>query len=469
VNRVTPLILAVALFMEMMDSTVIATSLPAIAADIGTSPIALKLAMTTYLVALAIFIPVSGWVADRFGAKNVFRAAILVFMLGSLACAFSNSLEAFVASRFLQGMGGSMMAPLARLVLVRATPKKDLVDAMAWLAVPALIGPMVGPPLGGFLTTFVSWHWIFFINIPIGLIGIVLSTRYLPEIPSGPLRRIDWLGFVLAGTAFSGLLFGLSVLSMPALPPVVGTLTLVVGAVALMLYLRHARRSPAPLLDLSVFRDRLFRSATIGGSVFRVGIGATPFLMPLMLQVGFGMTAFDAGLVLLFGALGAIAAKLITKRVYVAVGFRTVLVFGSVISAMALAVNGWFTPETPLYVISAVMLLAGLVRSTFFTGINAMQFAEMPDELAAQASAISSVGQQLSLATGVAVGGGLIELMARGNGGIIQIEHFHIAFWFIAAISASAALVFLFLPRDAGSAVSGHVQAGRLPREAPGE
>lgn len=468
-NWVTPLILAVALFMEMMDSTVIATSLPAIAADIGTSPIALKLAMTTYLVALAIFIPISGWMADRFGAKNVFRFAIFVFMLGSLACAFSNSLSAFIASRFLQGMGGSMMAPLARMVLVRATPKHDLVDAMAWLSMPALIGPLVGPPLGGFLTTFVSWHWIFFINIPIGLLGIALSTRYLPDIAQGPRRQLDWPGFALASVAFSGLLFGLSVLSMPALPTYVGVVTLVAGALSLVAYVWHARHSAAPLLDLKVFRDRLFRSATIGGSVFRIGVGATPFLMPLMLQVGFGLSAFDTGMIMLFGALGAIIAKLVTRQIYVAAGFKPVMIAATIVSALILSLNGFFTPETPVIFMGAVMLAAGVVRSTFFTGINAMAFAEMPDTLTSQASAISSVAQQLSLATGVAVAGGLLELLSTGSGDAIPLNSFHIAFWLVAAISFCASLNFAFLPRNAGSEVSGHADKAPVERGTPGE
>lgn len=469
VNRVTPLILAVALFMEMMDSTVIATSLPAIAADIGTSPIALKLAMTAYLVALAIFIPVSGWMADRFGAKNVFRAAIFVFMLGSLACAFSNSLGAFVAARFLQGMGGSMMSPLARMVLVRATPKRDLVNAMAWLAVPALVGPLAGPPLGGFLTTFVSWHWIFFINIPIGLAGILLSTRFLPDIPPGALRPLDWFGFFLAGTAFAGLLFGLSVLSMPVLPPLVGIVTTLAGALALAGYVLHAHRADAPLLDLKVFRDPLFRAAVVGGSVFRIGIGATPFLFPLMLQLGFGLSAFETGIITLFGALGAITAKFSTTQTYAALGFKPVMIAGIVISALMLAVNGLFEPTTPAWVMAATMLGAGIVRSTFFTGINAMAFAEMPDHLTGQASAISSVLQQLSLAMGVAVAGGLLEVFSIGRTGELAVADFHIAFWCVATIAMAGLVPFIRLPRDAGADVSGHVGRRRVQRKAPGE
>jgi MFS family permease len=231
--RVTPLVLAVALFMENMDSTVIATSLPAIAADIGTSPIALKLALTAYFVALAMFIPISGWMADRFGSTTVFRAAIGVFIVGSIACGFSNSLETFVGSRFLQGIGGSMMTPLARLVLLRVTPRNELVSATAWLTIPGLIGPLTGPVIGGFFTTYLSWHWIFWINVPIGLIGIGLATRFLPPPEPRTPRPIDLPGFFILAITFSGVIFGLSVISLPAIPVLAGYIAIVVGIAAL--------------------------------------------------------------------------------------------------------------------------------------------------------------------------------------------------------------------------------------------
>ncbi len=267
-NRITPLILAVALFMEQMDSTVIATALPTIASDLGVGPITLKLALTSYMVALAIFIPISGWIADRYGAKRVFRAAIVVFMLGSLLCALSSSLVAFVAARFLQGMGGAMMTPVGRLVLLRTTKKSELVSAMALLTIPALLGPITGPPVGGFITTFFSWHWIFLINIPIGLLGLWLSSIHLPEIAPIETAGIDWKGFLLSSAAASGLVFGLSVMSLPALPVFIGAAATVVGLLSMILYVIHARRHPAPLLDLSLFGNRSFRASIIGGTLF---------------------------------------------------------------------------------------------------------------------------------------------------------------------------------------------------------
>jgi EmrB/QacA subfamily drug resistance transporter len=456
VNRIIPLVLAVALFMENMDSTVIATSLPAIAADINTSPIALKLALTAYLVALAIFIPVSGWMADRFGAKNVFRAAIVVFMTGSIACAMANSLGSFVVSRLLQGMGGAMMTPVGRLVLVRSTPKNELVAAMSWLTIPALVGPLVGPPVGGFITTYFSWHWIFLINIPIGFIGIWLATRYLPETERLVTPRLDLIGFVLVGIGASGLVFGLSVVSMPALPPEVGVVTLIVGLATGLLYLFHARRTPNPLLALDLFQNQTFRTSVIGGGLFRIGVGAVPFLLPLMLQIGFGLTPFQSGLITFVSAIGAIGMKLVTTRVFRMAGFRRVLVFGSLISAASVAVNGLFTPETPYLVILTILLVGGFLRSMFFTGVNALTYADISAEDTSKATPIAAVGQQLSIALGVAVAGGILEVATTIHGGPLMLADFHAAFFIVAAISALASLSFLRLSPDAGSAVSGH-------------
>ncbi|KQZ30746.1 MFS transporter [Mesorhizobium sp. Root552] len=455
-NRIIPLVLAVALFMENMDSTVIATSLPAIAADINTSPIALKLALTAYLVALAIFIPVSGWMADRFGAKTVFRAAIVVFMTGSVACAMSNSLGSFVISRLLQGMGGAMMTPVGRLVLVRSTPKNELVAAMSWLTIPALVGPLVGPPVGGFITTYFSWHWIFLINIPIGFIGIWLATRYLPETERLVTPRLDLIGFVLVGIGASGVVFGLSVVSMPALPPIVGVVTLITGVVAGLLYLLHARRRPNPLLALDLLKNQTFRTSVFGGGLFRIGIGAVPFLLPLMLQIGFGLTPFQSGLITFVSAIGAIGMKLVTTRVFRMAGFRRVLVFGSLISAASVAVNGLFTPQTPYLVILTILLVGGFLRSMFFTGVNALTYADISAEDTSKATPIAAVGQQLSIALGVAVAGGILEVATTVHGGPLTLADFHTAFFIVAAISALASLSFLRLSPDAGSAVSGH-------------
>ncbi|HEY4201936.1 MAG TPA: DHA2 family efflux MFS transporter permease subunit [Devosiaceae bacterium] len=445
------MILAVALFMEQMDSTIIATSLPAIATDIGTSPIALKLAVTSYLVALAIFIPISGWMSDRFGAKNIFRLAIFVFMVGSIACAFSNSIGAFVISRLIQGAGGSMMTPVGRLLLVRGTPRNQLVNAMAWLTIPALVGPIMGPPVGGFITTYLSWHWIFWINIPIGLLGIVLVTRFLPAGEPRTPRPMDFVGFLLSGVGFAGFVFGLSVISLPAVPIYYGYLTIAVGIIAGILYVLHARRTKHPLLDPRMFRYPIFRAAIFGASNFRMGLGAMPFLMPLMLQLGFGLTPFQSGSVTFISAVGSMGSKAAATWTFNTFGFRPVLVFTTLVSAIFLTINGFFWPTTPLPLIMACLLVGGLLRSMAFSGVSAMAFSDVDDADASQATSINAVAQRISMAMGVAIAGGVLDITSGMHGGELQVSDFHTAFYVVGAISASAAITFLRLPRNAGA------------------
>jgi len=463
--RIVPIILAVALFMENMDSTVIATSLPAIAIDIGTTPVALKLALTSYLVSLAIFIPISGWMADRYGAKNIFRWAICVFLLGSIACAVSNSLLTFVLARFLQGIGGAMMTPVARLVLVKTSAKSDLVAAMAWLSVPALIGPVVGPPLGGFITTYFSWHWIFLINVPIGLAGFVAAKIYLPEMPPVPTPRLDIVGLVLSGIGASGIVFGLSVVSLPFVPPVVGYATIATGIVCAALYLLHARHAANPLLALGLLRNHSFRAAVLGGGIFRIGIGAVPFLLPLMLQLGFGYTPFQSGLMTFVTALGAMGMKFGTMYIFRTFGFRRVLIGGSLITATTIVLNGFFTPQTSVALMIAIIFLSGFIRSMFFTGVSAFAYADIPAEDISKATPIITVIQQLSTALGVALAGGVLEVRSAMTGSEPTLSDFHIAFFIVGGVSALAALAFVRLAPDAGQAISGHRVKSLPPEE----
>ncbi|AKR55118.1 MFS permease [Devosia sp. H5989] len=448
--RLTPLILAVALFMENMDSTVIATSLADIARDIGTEPIALKLALTSYLVALAIFIPVSSWMADRFGARNVFRGAMAVFVLGSVACALSNSLTAFVAARFLQGMGGAMMTPVARLVLVRATPRNELVNAMAWLTIPGLIGPIVGPPFGGFLTTYLSWHWIFLINVPIGILGIWLVGAFLPDTKRNAPRAIDFPGFFLAGSAFAFFVFGVSVVSLPALPTYYGFIAMVLGVVLGGFYVAHALRVEHPLLDLRLLRFPYFRTAVVAGTFFRLGLGATPFLFPLMLQLVFGMTAFESGMVTFSSAIGALAAKFVATWLFERFGFRNTLALATFVTTLGIAAFAFYDATTPGAIIIGILIISGFAQSTFWTGSNAFTFADIEDKDVGGANVIAQVWGQLTFALGVALGGGILEASHLMRGGELVVADFRIAFAIVAAVCAVSVIMFLRLPRDAG-------------------
>ena len=344
------LIVAVALFMETMDSTVIATSLPAIAADLHQDPIALKLALTSYLLSLAVFIPLSGWMADRFGARTVFRAAIVVFTLGSALCGFAQGLGDFVLFRVIQGMGGAMMVPVGRLVILRTVPKAELISALAWLTIPALMGPVIGPPLGGFITTYISWRWIFWINIPVGLVGITLATLYVANIREEGLPPLDVKGFILSGIGLAGLAFGFTTIGQGLFPPAVIAGLFAAGIVGCTLYVRHARTAPAPLLDLDLLKVDTFFASVVGGFLYRIGVGALPFLLPLMLQLGFGLNPMQSGLLTFASAVGAVAMKTTAAPILRRFGFKRVLVTNAVVSSLFLAAIALFTAGTPALV-----------------------------------------------------------------------------------------------------------------------
>ncbi len=455
-DRVVPLIVAVSLFMEQMDSTVIATSLPAIARALGTNPLALKLAVTSYLLSLAICIPASGWVADRFGGRNVFRIALGVFVLGSIGCAMSHSLEEFVAARIVQGMGGAMMTPVGRLIMVRTIDKQALVNAMSLLTMPALIGPICGPPLGGFITTYASWHWIFLINVPIGALGMVMATRFIANVRIERRDPFDLVGFILSGLAIGGLAFGLSVMGLEYLPVGVVAALICVGAVSAVLYVLHARRTATPILDLSLLKLPTFRTSIVGGFMFRLGVGALPFLLPLLLQIGFDLSPFQSGMITFTGALGSMFMKAAVASVLNRFGYRNVLLYNSLVSSAFLAACASFVPGMPFAAMIAILLTGGFFRSLQFTSINTIAYAELEPQMMSKATALVAAAQQLSLSTGVAVGALIVEITLRlKHGAAMSALDFPPAFIAIGLFSASAALIFMRLAPDAGSELVG--------------
>jgi EmrB/QacA subfamily drug resistance transporter len=455
-ERLIPLIVATALFMENMDSTVIATSLPAIAADIGTSPLTLKLAITSYLLSLAVFIPASGWTADRFGARLVFSLAVAVFMIGSIGCALSSSINHFVIARILQGAGGAMMTPVGRLVLLRSIDKSALVNAMAWVTVPALVGPVIGPPLGGFITTYFSWHWIFLINIPIGLLGIFMALRYIDPIRSENPERFDLYGLVLAGIGLGGIAFGLSVAGLNLLPWTIVAALIAVGSISMTLYVIHARRTGSPVLDFSLLRLQTLRASIVGGFLFRLGIGALPFLLPLLMQVGFGLSPFKSGLVTFASAVGAMGMKTLAARIIRTFGFRNIMVVNAIVSSLFLAASALFTASTPLLLIMIILVVGGFFRSLQFTAINTVAYAEVEPAQMSRATTLVSVNQQLAISAGVAVGAFSVEatMMLRHVSELTAAE-FPPAFIVVAIISAASTYFFWQMPDDAGHEISG--------------
>ncbi|MEM0907105.1 MAG: MFS transporter [Pseudomonadota bacterium] len=462
--KLTALIIASALFMENVDSTVIATALPTIAADIGTDPIRLKLALTAYLLSLATFIPISGWAADRFGARTIFRAAIVVFMIGSVACSLSTSLFEFVMARMLQGAGGAMMVPVGRLVLLRTTPKPELLSAMAWLTVPALAGPLAGPPLGGFIATYFDWRWIFWINIPVGIVGIVLVTIFIDEIRGDERRPLDITGFILSGIGLSGLVFGLSVLGQNMLPLPVTLSMIGAGAIATVLYLAHARKVAAPLLDLSLFKLPTFHCSAVGGSFFRLGIGSVPFLLPLMLQLGLGMNAFEAGGLTFFAAIGALAMKFTTQPIVRRFGFRTTLIVNGIICSASLLAMSTFASHPSGILIASVLLVGGYFRSLQFTCLNSMAYAEVEQSRMSLATSLYSVAQQVSLAAGVALAAAVVEIQrAMRPGEEIFASDFVAAFITVSLCSLVAVVYYLRLPNEAGEEIANRYQPPRKP------
>ena len=465
-SRIVPLVVATALFMENTDSTVIATALPTIAKSLGEDPIALKLALTSYLVSLAIFIPISGWMADRYGSRTVFRAALCVFMAGSLACAASGGLAGFVAARFLQGLGGAMMVPVGRLVILRSVPKSELVSALAYLTIPALIGPIMGPPLGGLITTWLDWRWIFFINIPIGLMGLVLASLYFENLREPERPPLDLAGFLLLGPGLAGVMLGLASTGRHLLPDWVSWCCLGGGAALLALYFRHSRAVAHPVLRLDLMRFPTFRAAVTGGSLFRIGTGAIPFLLPLMLQIGFGLDPLQSGLITFAAAAGALFVKTIGPRILRRFGFRRVMVTNALAAAAFLAVNGAFTAQTPHWLIVSLLFLGGCLRSLQFTCVNAIAYADIEARDMSAGTSLASVAQQLSLSLGVTLGALALEGAAAWHGrAAIAAQDFGPAFLAVALISAASVFAFRTLAPDAGAEVSGQrIVAATAPK-----
>jgi EmrB/QacA subfamily drug resistance transporter len=453
------ILVAGAFFMENLDGTVIATALPQMGISFHVDPVDLNIGMTAYLLMLAVFIPISGWVADRFGARTVFVSAIAVFTLSSILCGLSQGIWQFTMARVIQGIGGAMMVPVGRLVVLRTTEKHNLMEAIAYVTWPGLVAPVVGPPIGGFITTYASWHWIFFLNVPLGVLGMVLAALWITNSRDERKRPFDWLGFILSSTACLTFVYGLELIGRQT-PHWPATFTFLgSGGLFGTLAILHFRRSPAPLINLASLKIKTFAITIWGGSLFRVAISVSPFLLPLMFQVGFGLNAFQAGLLMLGLFAGNLGMKTVTTPVLRRFGFRSVLLVNGVLVALVILACATLTAHTPRIVILAVLFVNGLCRSMQFTCLSTIAFADVPKPQLSSATSFSSMVTQMSMGMGVAVGAIALRMGALLNkhmGDTPTVPDFHLAFVLVSILTAVAVIDCFSLDPESGAEVSGH-------------
>ncbi|HHC1582333.1 TPA: MFS transporter [Klebsiella pneumoniae] len=451
------LLVAGAFFMEFLDGTVIATALPDMARDFGVTAVELNIGISAYLITLAVLIPASGWIADRFGARAIFTLALAIFTLASVFCGLSTEVHIFVAMRILQGVGGALMVPVGRLAVLRTTPKHQLIKAIATLTWPALVAPIIGPPLGGFITRYASWHWIFFINVPLGLAAIILSLRIIPDIRETERRSFDLSGFITTSVAMVSLVTAMERLG-DRQPQIWPTLALAALGFGCLLYsIRHFRRAAAPMVRLDALQVPTFRVTIYGGSLFRASISAVPFLLPLLFQVGFGMDPFHSGL-LLAVFVGNLTIKPATTPLIRWLGFRRLLLINGALNVCSLLACALLTPQTPVWAIMLILYLGGVFRSIQFTGVSTLAFADVPAAQMSDANTLFSTASQLAVGLGITLGAIGIRLGEQVGDWLHLTElpgiSFRLSFVFIALICLVGMIDSLHLAKTAGSSVS---------------
>ncbi len=455
-----PLVVAFAFFLEQLDSTIITTAIPDMARGLHETPLRLNLALTGYILSLAVFIPVSGWIADRFGMRRTFCAAIAIFTLGSVVCGLSVDLAMLVVSRVLQGLGGAMMTPVGRLILLRSFARKDLVTAMTYMSIPAVLGPTLGPLAGGFITTTASWRWIFYVNIPFGLLGIALAWRYVRDVPTARPPRFDVPGFLILAAGMVIFQAAIELLGHPVLPwPDIAGLFVLSGAV-LFAYARYARRHSNAALDLTQMRVRSFRISLGSGGLCRVGLNAVPFLLPLMLQIGFGLSPVQSGSLTFVSSLGTLVIRPVTAILLRRLGFDRLLIGNALLGAIVIAGFALISPTTPHAAILAYVLVFGIIRNTQFNAVQTLTYADITPLALSRATSLGGVAQQLMMGLGVSVSAAMLGVIA-GPAEVLTVVDFHHVFLGLAVVPLLALPGFLTLTPQDGALVSGHVRKRR--------
>jgi EmrB/QacA subfamily drug resistance transporter len=455
-------LIAGAFFMENLDGTIISTALPQMARSFHVGAVNLNIGMTAYLLTLAVFIPISGWVADRFGSRSIFASAIAAFTLASLLCGASRTLTQFTLMRILQGIGGAMMVPVGRLIVLRSTPKDQLTQAIAYITWPGLTALVIGPPLGGFITTYASWHWIFFLNLPLGILALVLALLWIENVRTDEKHSFDWLTFLLAGFASTGAVYAMEKLGGEGVhwqtPSIILALSLFSGTLAIVV----ARRKPATsLIDLESLKLKTYSLSVYGASAFRVAVSVLPFLLPLMFQITFGLNAFRSGLYLLALFAGDLSMKAFVIQILRRFGFRRVLIINGVITAASMALCATLSHITPTVLILVILFFHGACRSMQFTCMTTLAYTEIPPARMSRANGFLSAVMQLSMGMGVAVGAITLRLVAHAHGhsaAVPQLRDFHLAILFMSVLALGPVFDSLGLPRNAGATTSGHRQ-----------
>ena len=450
-------LVAGAIFMENLDGTVILTALPQMAKSFHAQPLDLNIGVSAYLLTLAALIPASGWVADKFGIRSVFASAIVIFTAASILCGFCQTLTQFTLARILQGAGGALMVPVGRLAVLRTTEKHELISAIATITWPGLAAPVLGPPLGGFLSTYASWHWIFFLNVPLGIVALVFALRLLPVGREQARRPFDGMGFILTGTACFALIYGLELLSRDQTSRIIVGATLMFAGVLWLVATFHARRHPHPLLDLRALQIRSYAVTIWGGSFFRMAISSIPFLLPLLFQIGFGLNAFTSGLLVLAVFAGNIVMKPLTTPILRRFPFRTTLLVNGCVNAIIILACALLKPTTPIPAIVALLFASGLTRSMQYSALNTLAFADVPEVWMSGANTLFNMTQQLSMAMGIALGAVALRIAGifgpPSASGTLPLAYFHTAFLIVGAIALIAVLDVTRLESTAGDSV----------------